>query len=265
MEKSEGSNQQVHIKTVHETPHKFLGATVTFNNTPKEYYDQFNKILTEELNNIDQSKVRGEHKVAIYERHALPSMRYHLSIHDIHKTHLDSLDKVARTYLKKWLNFPTRGVTDVGIFHPYLLNVKQPSQLYHEGHASNMLLMRLRCDTTVNQCIDSKLERERLWTKKSSTAVKSDNITAPIVESALTAREQGFTHKQTITMSKRKVSKSIQEEVKEHWKDKIEHLTMQGDFAKMLIEEKESVTWQSIARKVPEMLCHLQQGYLLTP
>ena len=105
-------------------------------------------------------------------------MRYHLSIHDMNKTHLDGLDKLARTFIKKWLMFPTRGVTDAGIFHPYLLNVKQPSQLYFEGHASNMLLMRLRFDITVNTCMDSKLERERLWTNKSSTAVKSDNLTA---------------------------------------------------------------------------------------
>ena len=179
-------------------------------------------------------------------------MRYHLSIHDMNKTHLDGLDMLARTFIKKWLKFPTRGVTDAGIFHPYLLNVKQPSQLYYEGHVSNMLLMRLRGDITVNTCIDSKLERERLWTKKSSTAVRSDNLTAPIVESALAAREiQGYTTKQTITTAKRKVYKSISEEIKENWKNKIEPLAMQGDFAKLLQEEKECVTWQSIARKVP--------------
>ena len=125
--------------------------------------------------NINKSKVRGEHKLAIYERYALPSMRYHLSIHDIHQTHLDGLDKISRNFVKKWFNFPTKGVTDAGIFHPYLLNVKQPSQLYNEGHASNMLLMRLRGDTTVNACIESKLERESQWRVKSSTTVNSYN------------------------------------------------------------------------------------------
>jgi hypothetical protein len=115
-----------------------------------------------------------------------------------------------------------------------------------------MLLMRLRGDITVNTCIDSKLERERLWTNKSSTAVKSDNLTAHIVESAMAAREfQGYTYKQTKTTAKIKVSKSISEEIKEKWKNKIEPLAMQGDFAKLLQEEKECVTWQSITRKVP--------------
>ena len=41
--------------------------------------------------------------------------------------------------------------------------------------------------------------------------------------------------------------KSVQEDVKEKLKDKLEHLTMQGDFAKLLVEEKQSVMWQSIA------------------
>ena len=52
-------------------------------------------------------------------------------------------------------------------------------------------------------------------------------------------------------MAKRKVVKSVKEEVKDNWKNKLEKLTMQGDFAKLLEEEKQSVTWQSIARKVP--------------
>ena len=36
------------------------------------------------------------------------------------------------------------------------------------------------------------------------------------------------------------------------WNSKIEKLTMQGDFIKILAEEKENVTWQSIAYNVPK-------------
>ena len=103
-------------------------------------------------------------------------MRYHLSIHDIHKTHLDKLDDLARTFLKKWLNFPSRGVTDISIFHPYLLNLKAPSQLYLEGHSGNYALMRIKADSTVNLALDSRLERETLWTNKSSTISHCDQI-----------------------------------------------------------------------------------------
>ena len=194
----------VHIESVHDNPHTFLGATVTYTNTAQEYYQQFRKILSDKLTNIDNSRVRGEHKLAIYERHALPSMRYHLSIHDLNKTHLDGLDKVARMFIKMWLKYPTRGVTDVGIFHPYLLNVKQPSHLYYEGHASNLLLMKTKGDITVNKCISSKLERESQWKRKSSTAVKSNQIVAPIVDNMSTiSRSEGNMYKNGIGKAKR--------------------------------------------------------------
>ena len=242
----------VHIDTVHTNPHKFLGATVTINNTPKEYFNILKTILTDKLNNIDRSLVKGEHKLAIYERHALPSMRYHLSIHNLHQTHLDALDMIAKTMLKKWLNFPTRGVSDVGIFHPYLLNVKQPSQIYLEGHTNNILLMRLKGDTTVNACLDSQLERENTWKGKSSTAVKSNSIVVPIVESTTTSTPPcTLTQKQTINKAKKLVKKSITEDIIDKWNGKVRKLVMQGDFASLLIEEKQCVTWQSIARKVP--------------
>ena len=87
---------------------------------------------------------------------------------------------IAKTYLKKWLKFPTRGFTDVCIFHPYFLNVKHPSQIYLEGHTNNMLLMRLKADSIVNACLDSQLERENTWRGKSSTAVKSHSIIKPL-------------------------------------------------------------------------------------
>ena len=242
----------VHIETVHNNPHKFLGSTVTYNNTAKEYFTQFKQILSDKLENIDKSKVRGEHKLAIYERHALPSMRYHLSIHNLHQTHLDGLDHIAKTFLKKWLNFPTRGVTHAGIFHPYLLNVKEPSQIYLEGHANNMLLMRMKGDETVNACIDSQLERESTWRNKSSTAVKSNTLIAPIVENTIPIiPSNSTTRTQIINRAKKVLKKTINEDVKDKWDTKIQSLTMQVNFTELLIEEKQCVTWQSIARKVP--------------
>ena len=93
-------------------------------------------------------------------------MRYHLSVHDVHTTHLDKLDLTAKKYLKRWLNIPSHGASDIAIFHPYLLNVKAPSQLYMEGNYS---LMRIKGNQTVNHTLDSRLERESSWTHKSST------------------------------------------------------------------------------------------------
>ena len=47
----------------------------------------------------------------------------------------------------------------------------------------------------------------------------------------------------------REIKKSVSEE--ECLNQKVRKLTMQGDFTGLLIEEEQSVIWQSIARKVP--------------
>ena len=86
------------------------------------------------------------------------------------------MDMLAKKYLKSWLNIPARGATDIGIFHPYMLNVKSPSQIYLEGHAGNFTLTRMKGDPTVNACLDSQLERESQWSRKSSTIVRCDQV-----------------------------------------------------------------------------------------
>ena len=88
-------------------------------------------------------------------------MRYHFFIHDLHETHLKKLDQLSKSHIKKWLNFPSRGASDISIFHPYLLKVKQPSQLYIEGHAGNMLLMRLKGDPVEKKNVHGE-ERNQL-------------------------------------------------------------------------------------------------------
>ena len=80
--------------------------------------------ISKKLENLEKSLVRGEFKLAVYTRYLLPSLRYHLTVHTIHKTHLDELDLIAQRYLKKWLGIPARSATAAGIFSPYLIGVK---------------------------------------------------------------------------------------------------------------------------------------------
>ena len=107
---------------------------------------------------------------------------YHFSVHDVHKTHLEKLDSIARKYLKKWLRIPSHGASDIAIFHPYLLRVKAPPQLYIEGHAGNYTLMRIKGDPIVNHTLDSRLERESCWTNKSSTIVQCQQLLEQNIE-----------------------------------------------------------------------------------
>ena len=89
-----------------------------------------------------------------------------------------ALDMIVRGFIKKWLNIPSRGVTDVGLLHPYLLNIKQPSSLYMSNHIN----MKMKGDCVVNAAIMSQVSRDAQWTNKSSTAVTCENIIAKCVE-----------------------------------------------------------------------------------
>ena len=62
-----------------------------------------------------------------------------------------SLTAWHKKYLKKWYNIQKNGVTDISIFHPYLLGIKAPSQIYQEAHSSTYTMIRLKGDKVVNQ------------------------------------------------------------------------------------------------------------------
>ena len=251
-------NEKVEIGLDKNKPQKFLGSIVTALNKPSEMFQFLYDKLEKKLENIDKCSLRGEHKLKIYSNYALISMRYHFSVHDIHKTHLEKLDLVAKKYLKKWLKIPSHGASDIAIFHPYLLSVKTPSQLYMEGHAGNYTLMRIKGDQTVNHALDSRLERESSWTQKSSTIVQCHQILEKNIEndcifipSPLNCPNVDHARRHAIPRAKMAIKKSIEEETLDVWNKKVQQLTMQGDFTNLLIQEKENITWQSVIKNVP--------------
>ena len=69
-------------------------------------------------------------------------MRHFMSVNLITKTHMEKLDNMSRQYLKLWLRIPKHGVTDASIFHPYMLNIKTPLQLYKLAQASTYAIIR---------------------------------------------------------------------------------------------------------------------------
>ena len=155
---------------------KFLGSEVAENNNPHARFAMIFSKLETKFENINKSTLRGEPIVNIYARYALLSMRYYMSVHHIHKTHEAPLDSLARKYLKLWLNIQKNGVTDTSIFHPYTLAIKAPFQLYKEAHAGTYAMIRTKGDKLVDHALDSWVERESTWTKKSSTTCDVDLI-----------------------------------------------------------------------------------------
>ena len=50
-----------------------------------------------------------------------------------------------------------------------MLGTKNHSQPYMEAHAGNHAMIRMKGDEVVNHAINSRLEREEVWTRKYST------------------------------------------------------------------------------------------------
>ncbi len=68
---------------------------------------------------------------------------------------------ISQKYLKKWLGIPTRGCTNLSIFHPYQLSIKPVSQIYIQGHAGNFINSSLIADPSVKNANASSIYREK--------------------------------------------------------------------------------------------------------
>ena len=250
------TGNKISISSVLVKPLKFLGSTVTEDNSPSAKFVIIEQKLRTKLENIDKSSLRGERKLAIYSRYALPSMRFFISVHHIHKTHQDKLDTLARKYLKSWLSIPSRGATDASLFHPNMLGAKTPSSLYKEATVNNYTLMRLKGDSTVNHILDSRLQRESTWKKKSSTIVEADKIYNTNIESNQFSTPDIETNTVNREANLKKAKQANKELLKEEsnilWNTKVKRLVMQGDFVNLLAEEKDNITWKSFAYNLPK-------------
>ena len=185
----DGSGEKVFLNNMEDDPHNFMGSSITRSNSPADHFTFLKQKLECKLNKLNETKVRGEYKIAVYSRDILPSLPFHFSVHNIHKSHLDILDQLAcqlikniqaRKFLKSWLFFPSRGVIDLGIFHPSILGIKFPSQVI--SHINSFISLKLSDDPVVRQTVACQLEREGAWVKKSSTAVECQEILEKLSE-----------------------------------------------------------------------------------
>ena len=253
----DGNGEKVFLKTMEDDPHKFLGSTITHMNSPADHFLFLKGKLEEKLSNVDSTLVRGEYKVAIYSRYILPSLQFHFTVHNIHQTHLDLLDNMAKKFLKSWLSFPKRGATDLGIFHPQLLGIKYPSQVYMESHMVNHIALQLSKDPVVKEATACQLEREGAWSRKSSTAVECHQLYQQLSEKhTIPSAENCQNYEAALRHQVPKLKKAGKTLVKEKYLSRAKvaagKLETQGAMASLLAEEEASVPWQSLIYAVPK-------------
>ena len=252
------TGEEVELKTLESDPHKFLGCVMTFNNTPTDHLNFLKDKLSSKLENIDKSKVRAEYKVAVYTRYALPSLRYHLTVHSLNKVHLDELDMLAQKYLKKWLGLPARGATSEGIFSPLLLGVKPVSQAYLEGHVSAYINSLLVADIDTKEALKCAEEREGQWTRKSSTLMQCKQILKEMTEEdgcTIPTPENCSTFSATVRVEKPKIMKVAKEKVAAIYSKRSSEAAgaapFQGEMLRLLEEEGQDISWKATIHRVP--------------
>ena len=95
----------------------------------------------------------------IFADYLLGANRFILSVHDLTKTQIATLDKLAHGYLKRWLGLP-QGASWALVHDSHGLNIKTFDHLYKESRALSLSNIHFFSDDRVKLALDSKEERE---------------------------------------------------------------------------------------------------------
>ena len=194
------------------------------------------------LENVQSTLVRPELKLKIYEKYILSSVKFLLTVHDLTKTQLSKLDALSARYVKKWLEFPSRGATSAIIHSPIGLDIPQLSDVYFECHCMSMAHGLTRADTRVQAAVEQKLDRELSYTNKSygnvEAAVVVENVTSSMVDGNWKTLRKG-------------VKSDVREERDRKWVSKTQTLLVQGQYLNMLKQEDADISWKSIIYNLP--------------
>ena len=144
------------VPSISKEEQKFLGRVQFFEGKSRQTYEYLGKSIKEKLENLDQTAIRSEYKLEIYQMYILPSIRFLLTVHDLPTTHLLQLDTFSDQYLKRWAGLH-RCATN-GILHMCTaMNIKRISTLYTETHCVSHAATRLKGDSVVNSVYKEKV------------------------------------------------------------------------------------------------------------
>ena len=188
------------------------------------------------------------------ERKYLANFRYVAScflLHDLHtvhnlsKTSLKCLDDLVSRYLKRWFSVPPSATRAI-FHHPQFSAIKTVSHLYKECQSTAYMSSKLKADRKVTTALESRLERESNWTRKSSTIVECESMKEKVIEDS----EIPFT-KENIIAIKKSTTKTIEHEMNETWKNHLKSLVVQGKFLDIANDLNSDFNYKSLLFEMP--------------
>ena len=231
--------QNILSLSVTDNRFKFLGSLVTDNDNSRSVYEYLSEIITSGLRNIDASSVRSEYKLEIYSRYFLPSLRFHVTVNDLCQSHLKQLDALTNRYAKKWSGL-AHPATLAMLHMPEGLDIPSITDLYIECHTQAHVQIRKKGDSKVNNCLDSKIEREKRWTRKVSITTQCEQDWNVIHEQNL-----------SVTQQKRAVKSLCKQRVSDYWRNHVKNLAVQGRTLELISLESGHSQWKSLAYNLP--------------
>ena len=222
-------------------PTRFLGQTL--GHTPLHTAQAAEKHLTSEFNgqleNLDQSPIRGEFKLWIYKRFMVPSFHFHLAVDTIRASTIKKMQANAMRKIKKWLGL-TRSTTTAIIHHPDVIDIPSISELQTKAKLTFLSAISVSQDPMINEL---------------ETLLSDDSF----------LRSQGISNAATLLLQKARISVSsigkrqmsnqcrkVHRELRvETWNDKLNQLTVQRKFLAITELEAINKVWGRIQTGLP--------------
>ena len=238
------------IESIINSPEKFLGSHITYSGKQSEIYKYVESGISEIMENINNSLIRNEYKVRVYQQYVIPALRFKLTVHELTLTNLQKLDALTDRYLKSWLAMPPSGTLAV-VHSNEGLGIKSLTHIYKESHAISHATSRLKADHTVNVALDSRVARERLWVRKGSISTYSeDQFQQVTYDSDQLYLENPANHSQ-IEHVKKTIKTNIATEFKQMWHNHIKDLVVQGKYLELMSIEENHISWKSVMFNLP--------------
>ena len=133
-------------------PTRFLGQTLCHTplSTAQEAGKRLSSEFSRQLNNLDQSPIRGEFKLWIYRRFMVSCFHYHLAVDTIPTSTLKKMQANAVRKIKKWLGL-TRGATTAIIHHPDVIDIPAISELHTKAKLTFLSAISVSQDPMITE------------------------------------------------------------------------------------------------------------------
>ena len=140
------------IRNIASGSTRFLGQTLCHTplSTAQEAGKRLSSEFSRQLNNLDQSPIRGEFKLWIYRRFMVSCFHYHLAVDTIPTSTLKKMQANAVRKIKKWLGL-TRGATTAIIHHPDVIDIPAISELHTKAKLTFLSAISVSQDPMITE------------------------------------------------------------------------------------------------------------------